>query len=502
MFFFHVPVHADHQELLGFKFQQKYYKWTVLPFGHCSSPYFFSKVLRPVIAYLRSKGLRVVVYVDDFIILGAKHLIQRQTDFFLKTLQQLGWTVNYDKSSLEPSLIKTFIGYIIDNTGDKTVIKITQERIRKLKKDISRALRLGEVTARGLARIGGQCVSMCKCIFPAKLLLRNLYRQLAKRSSWSQKITLDLYTRNDLEWFFSSVSQWNKLYVVSKQIDIQLVTDASGIGWGAWIPGKEAQGFWNTRLSMQSSNFRELFAVLMGVLSFKEQLRNKQVQILSDNVTTVAMINGMGGASVQLDSVARSIHLEAMEANIGLTAKYLSGAMNWQADFLSRVKSTYEWRLHPNLFRMLDSVWGPHHIDRFASITSRQLPVYNSLFWDPKTSGVDALSQTDWGSMNNFVNPPFALIPRILSLIKQQQAVATLIAPKWISQPWYRELIDMLIDQPLRLPISHRTVIAIGPKQEPFKNKHWIIYAWRISGRPDLDVVVGPKEPPNRLFTQ
>ena len=469
--FFHIPVHPDQQELLGFAFQNKYYKWTVLPFGHCCSPYFFCKVLRPVIAYLRSKGIKVVVYVDDFILLSPQHLIQKQTELFLATLEQLGWSVNYEKSSLEPALIKIFIGYVIDNTGETTAIKVTQERTRKLKKEVSRALRSGTVTARGLARIAGQCISMCKCIFPAKLLLRNLYRLLSKRSSWSEEITLDEYTRNDLEWFFTFSSQWNKLFVVNKPVDIQLVTDASSVGWGAWIPGLEAQGFWNLRLSMKSSNFRELFAVLMGILSFKELLRNKQVQVLSDNVTTVAMISGMGGSSVQLDSVARSIHLEAMEANIGLTTKYLSGIQNWRADFLSRVKSTYEWRLHPKLFQMLDNIWGPHHVDRFASITSTQLPVYNSLYWDPKTAGVDALSQMDWADMNNYVNAPFALIPQVLQVIKQQQAVATIIAPKWKSQPWFQELIDMSIDQPVRLPVSPKTIIAVGPKQEPFKNK-------------------------------
>ena len=439
------------------------------------------------------------MYVDDFIVLGAKFEISSHSDLLLQTLDELGWTVNFEKSSLEPSQVKHFIGYIIDNTAAQTVIRIEKDRIRKLKKDISRALRADTISARGLARIAGQCISMCKCVFPAKLLLRNLYRQLANKSGWEQKLVLDPYTRNDLEWFFNSVSQWNALHVVRKHIDIQLVTDASHYAWGAWIPGMEAHGYWNTRLSMKSSNYRELFAVLMGILTFKEHLRGHQVQVLSDNVTTVAMINGMGGSSVQLDMIARTIHIEAMEANITLSAKYLAGSLNWRADYLSRVRSTYEWRLHPNLFKLLDRVWGPHHIDRFGSITSTQLPVYNSLYWDPHTSGIDALSQTDWGNMNNYVNPPFALIPKVLNIVKEQKAVATLIAPKWIGQPWYQKLIELLIDQPIRLPVSHRTIIAQGPQQEPFKNKHWEVYAWRISGRQGYGVAGGPDGLPDRL---
>ena len=63
--------------------------------------------------------------------------------------------------------------------------------------------------------------------------------------------------------------------------------------------------------------------------------------MFSDNVTTVAMINGMGDTSVQLDIVARAKHIEALEANITLSTKYLAGTLNWRADHLSRVRSTY-----------------------------------------------------------------------------------------------------------------------------------------------------------------
>ena len=48
--------------------------------------------------------------------------------------------------------------------GCRTVIKVILDRIRKIRKDIGRVLRNQSVTARGLARIAGQCVSMSKCV--------------------------------------------------------------------------------------------------------------------------------------------------------------------------------------------------------------------------------------------------------------------------------------------------------------------------------------------------
>ena len=177
----------------------------------------------------------------------------------------------------------------------------------------------------------------------------------------------------------------------------------------------------------------------------------------------------------------------AIDNKITLQAAYLSGVENWKADQLSRMSSTYEWMLHPNMFQLLDRVWGPHHVNCFASFMTTQLPEYNSMFWDPMTHGVNALAQTDWASKNNYVNPPFALIPKVLDIIQSQGATATLIAPKWEGQFWYQRLLSMLIDQPIRLPKSARTILAIGPKAEPLKNVRWKLYAWRICGRLDSD---------------
>ena len=477
--FFHIPVNKEDQEYLGFSFKGRYYKWTVLPFGHCSSPFFFAKTLRPVISYLRSIGIRTVVYVDDFIVLAPLHLIRDHRSKVINILEQLGFTINYEKSSLNPSQTKVYLGHLIDNTGSNTVIKVTGDRVRKLKRTIRKALQNRSVQARTLARIAGQCVSMCKCIFPAKLMLRNIYRLLNSKVSWRDQLVLDSASIIDLQWWLSSIDSWNGKVVKEDHIDFQLTTDASSAGWGGWIQTEKAQGFWTRDVSRQSSNYRELSAVLMSLLAFKEKIKGKTIQVLSDNITTVAMINGMGGHVKSLDEVTRTIFRFIIQNNITISAQYIAGKDNSVADRLSRSK--YEWKLHPALFQFIDRVWGPHQVDRFASMTSTQLPIYNSLYLDPYTSGVDAFAQ-NWTGKNNFVNAPFALIPRILKLLKQQKVTATIIAPKWPAQPWYKELLDMSISPPIPLPVSNRTIRALN-KPEPLKNPRWQICAWRVCGQ-------------------
>ena len=152
------------------------------------------------------------------------------------------------------------------------------------------------------------------------------------------------------------------------------------------------------------------------------------------------------------------------------------------ADHLSRLPLHYEWKLHPELFKQIDRTWGPHTIDRFACMANTQLPRYNSRFMDPLSEGIDALSQQDWALENNYANPPFRLINRLLDLVQEQGATVTLIAPKWPSQLWYSRMRNMLIDQPMKLPNKHWAMLPMGGLAEPLKNSKWKIYAWRISG--------------------
>ena len=96
----------------------------------------------------------------------------------------------------------------------------------------------------------------------------------------------------------------------------------------------------------------------------------------------------------------------------------------------------------------------PHSVDRFAPIVSTQLPLYHSQYHDPNTSGVDALAQQNWGQHVNFVNCPFRLIPQVLDIIQTQEAEATLIAPYWPGQPWFRRLQQMSLELLLRIPMK------------------------------------------------
>ena len=61
----HVDIAEVHQKYLGFSWWGCYYVLTVLLFGLSTACYMFTKLLRPLVRYWHSKGLRLVVYLDD-----------------------------------------------------------------------------------------------------------------------------------------------------------------------------------------------------------------------------------------------------------------------------------------------------------------------------------------------------------------------------------------------------------------------------------------------------
>jgi hypothetical protein len=59
----------DSHDFLGFEFEGQYYTFSSLPFGVATAPWAFSKVMRELCEVLRSRGIRMLNYLDDFLFL-------------------------------------------------------------------------------------------------------------------------------------------------------------------------------------------------------------------------------------------------------------------------------------------------------------------------------------------------------------------------------------------------------------------------------------------------
>ena len=106
-----VPMHRALRMYLHFVANKRKYQFTCLPFGLATSPRDFTKLLRPVVALLRKRGVKLHVYLDDWLNRAdTPEQAQLHAQMTITLLQHLGWIVNYEKSDLKPSQDFQFIG--------------------------------------------------------------------------------------------------------------------------------------------------------------------------------------------------------------------------------------------------------------------------------------------------------------------------------------------------------------------------------------------------------
>ena len=103
----------EDREYLGFQRKDKYV-FNVLPFGISTACYIFTKVLRDVVKFWRSKGYKIVMYLDDGIG-GAKALHQATmvSEKIQSDLNSLGFLVAEDKCQWKPVQEIIWLGLVL-----------------------------------------------------------------------------------------------------------------------------------------------------------------------------------------------------------------------------------------------------------------------------------------------------------------------------------------------------------------------------------------------------
>ena len=75
-----------------------------MPFGLAPAPRLATKMMAPVIRYLRAHGLRLAIYIDDLILLVRSYEESiEQTQLLVDTLHKLGFGIHPNKCQVIPS---------------------------------------------------------------------------------------------------------------------------------------------------------------------------------------------------------------------------------------------------------------------------------------------------------------------------------------------------------------------------------------------------------------
>lgn len=262
--------------------------------------------------------------------------------------------------------------------------------------------------------------------------------------------------------WISQLRKWNGRNIVHTSPTVQIFTDASNDGWGIVFDDHFYSGQWATEEKHLHINHKELQVVHKALLllhrTHHQHLGQLQYQLCIDNITAIPYINKFGGTcSLELNTLAMRIWQYCFQHNIYLSTLYIPSKYN-PADAPSRqLHDEIEWYVPQPTFDWLNTLWGPHTIDLFASPQNTKIPsAFVSYNYHPNVLWVNAFSRP-WCQLSGrlYLAPPWNLILRILQRLQQLPQPATLITLNWPFASWY----------PLALHLAQRDPIILQQDQ-------------------------------------
>ena len=476
--YFSIPLHHTVFKFVRFVWRDLTYEYLTNMFGLGPSARLFTKVLAPVVRFLRrALNSEMAGYIDDFLQQDEdKERCAQKTKAAIIIFFCLGFKVNGEKSEIVPVKSIQYLGFVW-NTETMTV-SLPNKKIKDLKEKAAEILGAGGCTLKGWQSFIGKLEATRPAIPTARLHFRFLQallpRGLAstgrkrKQADVDKKTFIPLSDKSmeDLLWWKEDMEHVASSPLSRGPYTLIIKTDASGQwGWGGHSSRGASQGAWSWREADRHINWKELEA---GRGCLKEQMRmGDHILLEMDSTTAVSFINRMGGTrSATLRDKAIEIWRLVLSRQGWLTARWIPREKNQVADLLSKEHFlTWEFGLKPDQVNQVVNRWGWPTMDLFASENFHIVDRYCSLEADSQATQLDAFRIKRWPDWS-YAFPPLPLLDLTIDKIKTDRVRVTVILPLWTEALWWPKVERLMIGEPLYLgwykevlqPLQHRTL--------------------------------------------
>ena len=467
--YLHIPVCDAFRKFLRFKWMDMLLEWCVIPFGLKCSPRVLTKVLKPVMAFIRATwGILISIYMDDLLVQGStKDQVLLHAQVAALLLMVLGWSLNWKKSDFVPKQQIVHLGFSIDSVS--MTISCPPDKIKRLQGMCAKAMSEGVITVHDAEKLLGTMESVRPVTPLAALRYRPIQKQLLRAKCKVRKpgnlIYLSSKSVAALAWWVSpSGFAGNSSSPIREAApDVEIWTDANKTrGGGHSSRGDFVQRRWTKEeLALDPHiNLLETRAAREAIIEVAEP--GDKVRVHIDNRTAAAYVRCQGGTkSYALSQEACQLWEEARDRGLTiLTPQWIATGENTSADFLSRHDiSQWTFMLKRNMFsQILDHFQLQPTLDAFACRWSAQLPRYMSWHRDPLAVAQDALL-APWDPVT-YLFPPVPLLPKVVRKVKDERLRAILICPQRPTALWWGLLIEMMVEPPMVLP-HYRSIVQI-----------------------------------------
>ena len=465
MSFYSISVHPQYRRFLKAICLGEIYEYQALPMGYSQSPLIFCKLLKVPLSFLRDQyGYTNSAFVDD-VFMAEDTIPETQNNVrdTIVTCDDLGYTINMDKSDTVPEQEKHHLGLIFNSV--KMTIKLTPDKIEKFIDHAQKILREETHTVRTVASLIGQMNAARYAVRYGPLHTKAL--EIAKNKvlgtsgkDFDSIMTLSKLDKLDIKWWVDNIAD-AELFFGFDPIDKVIHTDASNQGYGFWCEATKQRGGgrWSPIEAAAHINPKEIWAVLLGIKSLFPNQRHLHLKVFCDSQVAIQCISKQGSTkSLPCNSATRQLLLYCENHDLRLTMQHIPTDENVHADFESRNfrNEDTEWSLSQAVFdQICDKLQFTPTIDLFADRLNKKVSTYCSWELHPQAAHIDALS-TDWTMLNNmFSFSPFSLVGRILHkfLTTPGHRRMLMIVPMWPTQSWYNLILNHTVTVPIIIPV-------------------------------------------------
>lgn len=214
----------------------------VMPFGAALAPYIFHKIMRVVVAFMHACGIKILNYLDDFMVCAHVDHINACGMFISWLMPLLGWRVSV-KSQLTPSIQGVFLGVDINsNVYQYSVPLIKIKRAYELVESCQKSVDAHDMIACGdkLASLAGILISFMLGFNGVRPWTRSIHHAAAQLRG------KNILSDDDMQHLVEELYYWKDVLMKPERngrpistvvVDIHVSSDASENGYGATIDG-------------------------------------------------------------------------------------------------------------------------------------------------------------------------------------------------------------------------------------------------------------------------
>ena len=452
--YFSIPLHTSVYKFVRFVWRDLTYEFLTNMFGLGPSARLFTKVLAPVVRFLRKAlGAQVVGYIDDFLNQDEDEaMCAQKTRAAIIIFFCLGFKVNGEKSETVPTKTIKHLGFMWNT--ETMMVTLPEVKVASLSARAAQIIDKGSATVRELQSFIGKLEATKPAVSVAPLHFRFIQALLPRNmadTSRNISIALTRQAGKDLQWWVSNMPRWTSSPLSRGDYSLTLRTDASGLwGWGGHSARGASQGTWVGNENSWHVNMKELEA---GKRSLEEQMHmGDHVLLEMDSTVAVAFVNRMGGTrSASLRDKALELWKLVLDRQGWVTARWLPREQNQIADLLSKENlKRWDFGLKSTQINMIKDQWGLPSMDLFASTNFHVVTRYCSLETDPQADTVDAFRVARWPQLC-YAFPPLPLLNMTLEKIRKDRIKAIVVLPRWTEALWWQKVERMMDSEVLHL---------------------------------------------------